>query len=66
MCYRIGSSAPPGWVLLREYIGTELLPVDLIKHDLHVRTGRWHASGTSRGGLRSRTLVSTQHIVSTH
>jgi hypothetical protein len=52
------------YTLLCDLVETDVFPVALIKHGSQVRTRRWHASGTSRGGLRSGTLVNTQHIAS--
>lgn len=41
----------------------EFQQAEAVPHDLHVRGVTWHASRTSRGGLRSRTLLSTRHVM---
>jgi hypothetical protein len=44
-------------------IEAEFRQAEAVSHDSHVLCVSWHASRTSRGGLRSRTLLSTQHII---
>jgi hypothetical protein len=62
-CRQLYSSAPLVYEASLGSTEAELRQIEVVLHDLHVFRVSWHASRTSRGGLRSRAYLSTQHIV---